>query len=415
MAKIDIFPLSINNYKAPLNLIDQILNNNNYNSLVYPIDLVSNPFYCHSIQFQVYDIEYPNINEVYNSLGNITSIGLPSGKEVKEGLTQIMSGVRNTSLESVGKTLSLASNFNTGNFYYQRSKEALASVSLYMPDTLTTTYDSDYTSLSLTSTFGLAGYLANAAADPKIKSILEGQSKEFTNILDTQAGKALGSMIGGSAAGLLGGNVGDAASLFQQALKAVPNPQLQLIYKGIGLREFQFEFIFTPVSAQEAEAVDQIIKTFEYYSLPGTSGGGSINQYLIPPQLFTIKFAYTGSQGVLGQVGNVFQNTLNNLIGSSIINGNPTNEINNNNRSKLFTIGECVLSNITVDYAPNGWSAYQDGHPIQTRLTLQFKEMMIRTKDNIRAEGFRGTGTSTEQTYTNPIDIMFGKPSNNNQ
>lgn len=414
MAKIDIFPISIGNYKAPLNLIDQILNTNNYDSLVYPIDLVSNPFYCHSIQFQIYDIEYPNIEEAYRkiqpSVKNIPTDPKELLKSSKEGATNILNTLKGVTPSSIGTTFAMADIFQSSNFTYQKSTDVKASISLYMPDTLTTSYDSDYTSLSLTSTFGLAGYLANAAADPSVKSVLEGRS-EYSNILNTEAGKTLGALAGGAATGFVGGNAGEATSLFQQALKVVPNPQLQLIYKGIGLREFQFEFIFTPVSAQEAEAVDQIIKTFEYYSLPATSTGGSISQYLIPPQLFTIKFAYTGSQGVLGQVGNVFQNTLNNLIGSSILNGNPTNEINNNNRAKLFTIGECVLSNITVDYAPNGWAAYQDGHPVQTRLTLQFKEMMIRTKNNIRAEGFKGQGTLWQQNpnnlYDNPMDIMF--------
>ena len=49
-----------------------------------------------------------------------------------------------------------------------------------------------------------------------------------------------------------------------------------------------------------------------------------------------------------------------------------------------MTIGDCVLDNMSVDYAPNGtWSAYNDGYGIQTRMTLTFKEMSIMTKDNV--------------------------------
>jgi len=44
-------------------------------------------------------------------------------------------------------------------------------------------------------------------------------------------------------------------------------------------------------------------------------------------------------------------------------------------------LGNCVLDNINVDYAPNGWAAYSDGAPVQTKLTLSFKETDIMHRD----------------------------------
>ena len=49
-----------------------------------------------------------------------------------------------------------------------------------------------------------------------------------------------------------------------------------------------------------------------------------------------------------------------------------------------MNIQECVLTNVSVDYAPNGWAAYNDGYPIQTTLQLQFKETQILTKDRLK-------------------------------
>jgi hypothetical protein len=51
---------------------------------------------------------------------------------------------------------------------------------------------------------------------------------------------------------------------------------------------------------------------------------------------------------------------------------------------RLYKVGDCVLEDISVDYAPNGWAAYSGGAPVQTRLTLSFKEMDIldRTRMN---------------------------------
>jgi hypothetical protein len=47
--------------------------------------------------------------------------------------------------------------------------------------------------------------------------------------------------------------------------------------------------------------------------------------------------------------------------------------------------GETVLENINVDYGPNGWATFNDGSPVQIKLTLQFKETVIVDKNRIRA------------------------------
>jgi hypothetical protein len=63
---------------------------------------------------------------------------------------------------------------------------------------------------------------------------------------------------------------------------------------------------------------------------------------------------------------------------------NPTNSISNGAEAKVMTVSDCVLTNVTVDYAPNGWAAYNDGYPIQTSLTLQFTELEMPTKNSIK-------------------------------
>lgn len=63
---------------------------------------------------------------------------------------------------------------------------------------------------------------------------------------------------------------------------------------------------------------------------------------------------------------------------------NPTDTITKGADAKIMTINDCVLENVMIDYAPNGWAAYNDGYPIQTRLTLSFKETKIVTKEDIK-------------------------------
>ena len=132
------------------------------------------------------------------------------------------------------------------------------------------------------------------------------------------------------------------------------NPQLQVLFKGIGFRSFQFDFLFTPYSQEESLRVKEIIKAFKLAAAPEIKPTKVFDEgvFLDVPDIFGIEFFYK-------------------------------NKMNEN----VHRIGKCVLENINVDYAPNGWSTFNDGSPVQTRLTLQFKEIEIIDKRKIN-EGY---------------------------
>lgn len=130
------------------------------------------------------------------------------------------------------------------------------------------------------------------------------------------------------------------------------NPQVQLLFKAVGLREFQMEFMFSPKSEEESKSVSSIIRTFKYHAAPevgGTDKGRSSGLFFKVPSTFNIQFESAGKENAY-----------------------------------LHKIGECVLQNISVDYAPNGWAAFQKTYaPVQTRMTLQFKEVDIVDKNKV--------------------------------
>jgi len=412
MASIDIFPISIGGVQPPLNLLAGLLTPNPTDSkyLNYPIDLASNPTYCHAIQFTAFDYQVDNLAavaaEISKTTANITSQALQAASNAKALNKKMPNTV--TSVAEAGKVTGVVYQIgsNVGKIFQENGPElanefkTLAQkktyditvnenapqsvISLYMPDSITTEYDSNYTAISMTDTLGLAGYLANALGDEKLENVL---NKDIATNLKNPAVNQLMAYLAGKGVAGLGGNAENFTGVLQRAFRQYPNPQMQMIYKGINLREFQFEFIFTPVSNKEAVMVDTIIKRFVYHSVPQLTPNTN-GQYLIPPQIFKIKFAYTGNPGIMGAVSNVFKNTLTNVIGSQLSNvltgGNPSDTITNGvGKAKLFEIGNCVLSNVSVDYSPNGWAAYNDGHPVQTRMVLHFKEMDIFTKDKI--------------------------------
>ena len=119
------------------------------------------------------------------------------------------------------------------------------------------------------------------------------------------------------------------------------NPNLQLLFEGINFREYQMAFTFTPYSQQEADTVNQIIKTFKMYAAPRIVKGAG-GMFFIPPAVFQPTFYFNG-------------------------------QVND----KVNAVTESVITNIDVNYGPNGWATFSDGNPVQTTLTLQFQETKI--------------------------------------
>ena len=100
--------------------------------------------------------------------------------------------------------------------------------------------------------------------------------------------------------------------------------------------------------------------------------------------MFRVSFKFLGKNDVLGSVSSVFSSALSNSGLGFLNTTNPTSSISNGVEAKVMTVSDCVLENVVVDYAPNGWAAYNDGYPIQTTLTLQFKELQMPTKNSIK-------------------------------
>jgi hypothetical protein len=270
----------------------------------------------------------------------------------------IVSGDAASTQKIIGNSIKSISN-NSFIKTTQLTKEAIA---LYMPDTLAYTYSQSYDTASMGGELAGQALAAGAASLDKFK--------------DEGAMKALGSL--GKSAGLLGtqkafevggsltGSSQTAQVAFQAVTGVVTNPLLEMIYKSPNFRQFQFDFTFYPRDEKEAYEVQRIIESFRFHQAPefvkGTQG------FLVPPSEFDIRFYYGGYQ-------------------------NPN----------IPQIATCVLTNIDVNYAPNGWSAYEipgesqpqlgkTGMPVSIQLGLQFTEKTYLTKKDFNKDDERSFG-----------------------
>jgi hypothetical protein len=358
----------------------------------YPSDLASNPTRAHSVLFTIIDITPTNLTEskqttltpkgaaggqanqavpLGTQASNFVAGGVQKVQDVAGGVASgVSNAVKDTTISQT-ITATLKPNYKT----------ITDSITLYMPETLNMSYDNSYQEFSLTSALGVGGRIAATVSD-----IFESRDSGFIdnvkNLASSTGSEVLGSLIDKKTQG--GGDAKTADILLRANGYAV-NPQLQLLYKGINLRTFQLEFLFTPKSQGEAKAVKTIIDKFTKASLPTIQGaikGSTSGQYFTMPSIFNIKFQFHGGNNNTA-VGAAMNAVLGNLgaVGSAItqsLNGNSTK---GNENTYLYKVGDCVLENINVDYAPNGWAAYTDGSPVQTRMTLSFREMDIMHRE----------------------------------
>lgn len=303
----------------------------NFNSRFYPRNLGSEArghyinFYINAASKSQYLSEY----SVVKNTAGLDYAGNTARNQSKDGYVDIKSPIGNLSLK-------------------RKTKRITDAIALYMPDTMNVQYGANWESTSLTDAGGLALQTA------------QGVSSVYNSMTNGNATGALKNIASnpviGEAAGMFAENSGKFGSGIKDfALFAggtALNPQLEVLFKGIDMRTFQFDFLFAPYSQAEADNVKKIIETFKFHAAPellSIANGGGHGRYFVPPSEFDIDFLFNG-------------------------------QIND----KIHKLTTCVLTNINVDYAPNGWATLSDGTPIATRMTLQFQEVEIITKDRIR-------------------------------
>jgi hypothetical protein len=273
----------------------------NYNAIQYPSDLNSSGK-GHAIVFDIYQPQSASVevakNEVLNAgkaaikgqvealraAGGVTAV---VGSALVSGAGAVASGVGSAAVGAYdiasGKTDYLnqaeaaltavgekglafvEQNFNdlgtgqTAAQFMEMKKDLRATVSLYMPETLSFNY---------TTSYGEESIMGAAASLPG----LLGKPASFVNsVMDNQAVK-----------------------LALNKLGYAFNPQEQVLFQGIEFRTFEMSFTFSPRSANESSKVQQIVKLFRSYAAP-TIVTGVAGFFYTPPGVFNLSFKKDGA------------------------------------------------------------------------------------------------------------------------
>jgi len=343
---------------------------NNYQRATYqyPRNLGTDSTRRHYINFTILEPDPSYNNEIGN---NLQKIGKKVVDDIEEVATKTAADAATLALDSIIPGLgTIGRNLLNGAKSVGSGASAAIQtiaqadvkrrprtyINLYVPDTVQVSYSATYNEQSLTDALGTPYFLAQAGSSVinAVGEMASGGPPTVANILnaagnDPYLRQFAGTLLG--KAGLV--KDGQAVSqLLNRGIGQALNPQLQVLFQSVGFRTFQFDFTLTPYSAEEALAIEKIIYEFKYASAPEINRNGVFGtqgMFFKVPDMFDIQFFYDGRE----------------------------------NR-KVHRITRCVLENISVDYAPIGWATYDRGEPVQTRLSLQFKEIEIVDKTRIK-------------------------------
>ena len=197
---------------------------------------------------------------------------------------------------------------------------------------------------------------ATNAAQPLLQGNFFGATKELANDLLSGAASILGTTgtTGGTGTlltalaakyglGKIGINV-DPNQFIARASGNAINPNLELLFNGPKLRDFEFNFEFAPNGEAEATEVRRIMRFFRRGMMPRRGENNDLI-FLGSPDVFRIRYR-TGNERIRGL--------------------------------NIFKI--CALTECTVNFAPQGeYQSYKDSkagsQPVLSSMTLNFTEL----------------------------------------
>lgn len=218
------------------------------------------------------------------------------------------------------------------NFGSGKDRKILATITLPIPAGIGDRNSADWQSNQI-------GELERALSNVSVDSILKGFSAG-AETAGTEAGrvannsgdasKAIASFFAQQAAG--------SSNLISRKFGAVVNPNLELLFNGPTLRNFTFNFRFTPREPAEAVAVRKIIRYFKQAMSVKRSTSSLL---LKAPHTFAISYLS-----------------------------------NNKDHPYLNRFKECALTDCAVNYTPDGtYMTYTDSSMTAYELSLTFQEL----------------------------------------
>ena len=337
-------------------------------------DFATNPDIMNYAENTIAQIEeIVNVNQVDDQLIDFGGAGFnslppnvqPGGTNAKATTTEGgNSGGTFANAISAGET----GNVNTGSEQKRKDKSVIVerlptirldtSICLFMPASVAVTHTSNYTDTEIGVGAGLAANVLDSFQVKEDETFFGAVGRTVKDELSAQALKSAG--IGLQRAALKAVSV---LPIFRGALQVqemragiIGVDRMELAFKGINKRAFQYTFKMLPKSSQEAEEIRKIVKAFKIAMTPEfvDETAGDIGRQMVVPDTFNIQYMYRTKE----------------------------NEY-------LHKIEECVLETMSVQYGGDRYKTHTESGdegapPVETTITLNFKELNMITREKVK-------------------------------
>jgi hypothetical protein len=225
--------------------------------------------------------------------------------------------------------------------------KVIKNIALYMPASISTAYNMQYNGETE------IGNIADMGMDVLNWITGKATSGQLEANLRSKTGTAFQAM---------GTKMLDSVAPGVKALEAlhqgrIITPRMELMFEGVGRREFSYSFTFIPKNEKESKAVHQIVQTFKLHMHPEMNNTG--REFTIP-DVFDIDYMYAA----------------------------------HHKNNFLHKISTCYCTGMDVTYGGDKFTAYSPtttynnlpgAPPQQTVINLKFKEIELIDRKRVEA------------------------------
>ena len=245
---------------------------------------------------------------------------------------------------------------------YEDAEPAYKSIVMYMPEDISTGFQGQWGAKAFSTTGAdLLRAAAQRTATEKLNSALSTAGKTLKR--SVQLGGA--QVIRDSIKAISGDNISN-DDVFGAISGAILNPNTELLFSAVDVRNFQLSFTLVPRNQGEAVVCNDIAKIFKMCTLPhrnpGDVFGGDSNK----------------NDGIgAGFIG------VPNLCRVSFMHGADEHPV-------LPRFKMCAVTKSDVIYTPDGtYATYPDGQPVAMQLKINFQETKICFAEEVRDGAIR--------------------------
>ena len=281
-----------------------------------------------------------NAGELLNDFGRFINPAYAIAEDIAK-----LTGLKNTP-SYASRALAVYNQSNDDDNFYKKTSRP--SVIMYMPQDISTGYRAQWSGKKM-SNLG-----ANMLKTIGSKNTLQGLESaansvrdQVNNLIPEKTNEAIQKTIG-----RITGDSLSADDIFSSTRGVILNPNVELLFSGHDLRNFQLNYKLVPRNADEAEDIKKIINTFRAAMLPNFADGDEL----------TFSRAISTASNFI-KVPNVCK--------ISFMTGGGLN-------SNVPQYKMCAMTQVDINYTPDGtYATYSDGTMVAYELQLSFQETKL--------------------------------------